>query len=189
MEYVIGHTFASKLYSDEEIADFDIQVNLVSSADLCIEISIPRYTSSNEIRTDNPDYNKEGMEYLLQAIWADENITLQNIGLRDTEMSAKGSVISSRKKEEFGELKFRYEFTDQSSWDSAPSGPDRIHLKVSRNDLSDILVPQIDDNHSEIEPEEFNVSNEIVNAMKNGENISDLMDSYSMLFRPFLGSE
>ena len=33
---------------------------------------------------------REGMEYLLQAICADENITLQNIGLRDTEMSAKG---------------------------------------------------------------------------------------------------
>ena len=181
----LGHTFASKLYSDEEIADFDIQVKLVSSADLCIEISIPRYTSSNEIRTDNPDYNQEGMEYLLQAICADENITLQNIGLRDTEMSAKGlcNLIPERK-EELGKLKFRYEFTDQSSWDSAQSGPDRIHLKVSRNDLSDIFVPQIGHNHSEIEPEEFDVSNEIVTAMNNGDDISDLMDSYSMLFGP-----
>ena len=179
------HTFASKLYADESITNFEIEVKFMNSEDLSVEISIPRTTSSNEIRTDNPDYNQEGMEYLLQAMCADENIIIQNIGLRDQAMAAKGlcNLIGERR-EESGIFKFKNEFSIPTAWDSAPLGPDRIHLTVSRNGLSDISPPQVATVEIEIEPGELDASNEIMEAMKNGEDFSDLMESYSLQFGP-----
>ena len=181
----LGHTFASKLYADEAITNFDIEVQFMNSEDLKVEISIPRATSSAEIRTDNPDYNQEGMEYLLQAMCADENIIVQNIGLRDPDMAAKGlcNLIGERR-EESGIFKFREDFSVSTAWDSAPLGPDRILLTVSRNGLSDISPPQVPTEDEEVEPEELDASNEIMEAMKNGEDISDLMESYSLQFGP-----
>ena len=181
----LGHTFASKLYADEAITNFDIEVQFMNSEDLKVEISIPRATSSVEIRTDNPDYNQEGMEYLLQAMCADENIIVQNIGLRDPDMAAKGlcNLIGERR-EESGIFKFREDFSVSTAWDSAHLGPDRILLTVSRNGLSDISPPQVPTVDEEVEPEELDHSNEIMEAMKNGEDISDLMESYSLQFGP-----
>ena len=140
----LGHTFASKLYADETITNFEIEVKFIDSENLKVGISIPRATSQGEIRTDHPDYNQEGMEYLLQAMCADENIIVQNIGLRDPDMAAKGlcNLIGERR-DESGIFKFREDFSVSTAWDSAPLGPDRILLTVSRNGLSDISPPQV----------------------------------------------
>ena len=50
--------------------------------------------------------------------------------------------------------------------------------------MSDISPPQVPTEDEEVEPEELDASNEIMEAMQNGEDISDLMESYSLQFGP-----
>ena len=93
---------------------------------------------------DNPDYNQEGVEYLLQACVL-MKISLSKILVFVIQTwLAKGlcNLIGERR-EESGIFKFRNDFSVSTAWDSAPLGPDRILLTVSRNGLSDTSPPQV----------------------------------------------
>ena len=82
----------SKIYAEDEIPSFELEVTSIDSDGMSLEIALPyTTTNSDDLRCDVPGYDRDATELLLMALVNDKRVrNISQIRLRDSNLANKG---------------------------------------------------------------------------------------------------
>tara|TARA_B110000003_G_scaffold248269_1_gene259841 strand:- start:267 stop:1754 length:1488 start_codon:yes stop_codon:yes gene_type:complete len=127
----------SKIYAEDEIPSFELEVTSLDSDGMSLEIALP-YTTNNSdnLRCDVPGYDRDATELLLMALVNDKLVrNISQIRLRDSNLANKGlcTLVGERR----GSTPSFEEDYQGATWASESLCPDRIFVHIPLDELSD----------------------------------------------------
>lgn len=138
--------------ANESYFGTSIVVDSISPNGMGVEIKLPSKVIGQDVNSaDSPHYDRDGMKRILQSLLSDGRIHGgDQLHLNDSALASEGlcKLIGERREDpsDNDSPKFKKDFIDENDWDGANLSPDRLHLLIVPDQITDAVSLDIQQN-------------------------------------------